>query len=42
MEEFKKLEEKCIKIIVSVKMFIDGLSFGEDGLLFEGLLFIEK
>lgn len=23
-------------------MFIDGLSFGEDGLLFEGLLFIEK
>lgn len=38
-EELEKLEEIRTKILSSAKMPIDGLSFDEDGLLFDGLPF---
>jgi DNA repair exonuclease SbcCD ATPase subunit len=41
-EELKKLEEERVNIIASAKMPIDGLSFSEEGLLFEGLPFTEE
>lgn len=40
--EIKKLEEDRIAIITNAKMPIDGLSFSEDGLLFEGLPFTQE
>jgi DNA repair exonuclease SbcCD ATPase subunit len=41
-EELKKLEEERVNIIASAKMPIEGLSFSEEGLLFEGLPFTEE
>jgi DNA repair exonuclease SbcCD ATPase subunit len=40
--ELKEIEEKRLKLISSAKMPIDGLSFSEDGLTFEGLPFTEE
>lgn len=41
-EEIKNLEEERINIIASARIPIEGLSFSEDGLLFEGLPFTEE
>jgi DNA repair exonuclease SbcCD ATPase subunit len=41
VEEIKKLEEERVRVITSAKMPINGLSFGDEGLLFEGLPFTE-
>jgi DNA repair exonuclease SbcCD ATPase subunit len=40
--DLKQLEDERIKLIASAKMPIEGLSFSEDGLLFEGLPFTEE
>jgi len=41
-EAIKKIEMEKVEMMSSVKMPIDGLSFGEDGLLFDGLPFEEE
>lgn len=42
LKKIAKLEEDRIQIIASAKMPIDGLTFGEDGLIFDGLPFTEE
>jgi DNA repair exonuclease SbcCD ATPase subunit len=42
VRDIKVIESDRINIITSAKMPIEGLSFGEDGLLFEGLPFTEE
>jgi len=41
-DEIKKLEQERFETIAKAKMPLDGLSFGDDGLLYDGLPFTEE